>query len=126
MINNLSVVVERLKVTSEHTAEAMGKMSTSIDRLVERLDKSDDTAREAMQSAKSAHHRLVEYKQRLDDVDRHYDGEVRAANERITKEVTALSDRLERQAEKRKTERNWIITTMIAVVGLGITIIKLF
>lgn len=125
MINDLSVAVGQLKVTSEHTAKAMDKMSTSVDRLVERLEKSDDTAREAMQSAKYAHHRQDEFKQRLDDVDRHYDGEVRAANERITKEVTALSDRLERQADKRKTERNWIITTMIALVGLGITILKL-
>ncbi|MDI4648512.1 hypothetical protein [Cohnella hashimotonis] len=125
MINNLSVVVERLKVIQEHTVDALSKLSCSIDRLNERLDKSDDTAREADQRSKSAHRRLDDFSENIERMGWDIETKIVAIEDRVTKEISDFDELFKKQELKREHDRRWVLGTSLTSGALLVSVITL-
>lgn len=97
----------RLEALQEATVRTNTELTANVNRLVEKLDKSDDIAREADQRARSAH-------QRIDELSKQTDAQVKAIQERID------ADRRE-----RKSDRHFMIGTMLTAVSVTAGVVTL-
>lgn len=116
----------RMEALQEANVRTNAELSANVNRLVDKLERSDDTAKDAEQRARSAHHRIDETIKKVDEIRAHYDGEIRALYLRIEAEARGLDARIKQENQERKTDRRWMIGTMMSAAGLVVAAIKLF
>ncbi|QGQ97047.1 hypothetical protein EHS13_20230 [Paenibacillus psychroresistens] len=96
-----------------------------IKDLTEKVEKIQIVANKALQSTDSAHKRLDERDTKIESIVRHYEDEIRAVNIRVTAEVKDIKETREDDIKDRKSDRRWLIGTLITVGGLSMTVIGL-
>lgn len=96
-----------------------------IKDLTEKVEKIQLVANKALQSTESAHKRLDERDLKIESSIRHYEDEIRAVNARVTVEVREWKDTRDDDIKDRKSDRRWLIGTLITVGALSVAVLGL-
>lgn len=96
-----------------------------IKDLTKKVEEIQSVASEALQSTKAAHKRLDVWEPKIEGFNKHYDDEIKAANARIEAESKGILAIIDKDNERKKQDRRWLIGTLIAVAGLLATNITL-
>jgi len=64
--------------------------------------------------------------ERLLELRRDHDRDVESITDRLEKDIRAVHERINAQADQRVTDRRWLVGTVIAIAAIAATLVPLF